>query len=249
MNDNSVTLLGYYGGDERHCISAWQSTNLELDIELDADIQKRIHQLFAETQKSKLKCSSELLEMLGKAGHHTPFEKSSLDFQLTGEIASHIHALKHRVGVSINSSSARYKESQDQWYIPDDWELPIERTSTYSQYPEAHDFIDNTGSDSWTEALNEYAKVGHGLYHMAIAELTPELGRSRAKESARFFLPYCKQLDFDMMFNFRSFMHFQGLRNSEHAQKEIKEIADLMLNLVREIPGNPFQHSLKAFGY
>jgi hypothetical protein len=30
---------------------------------------------------------------------------------------------------------------------------------------------------------------------------------------------------------------------------EIREIAREMLSLVQEIPGNPFEHTLKAFGY
>lgn len=38
------------------------------------------------------------------------------------------------------------------------------------------------------------------------------------------------------------------LRNSEHAQKEIREIAAEMLRLVSEISGNPFEHTLKAWG-
>ena len=46
------------------------------------------------------------------------------------------------------------------------------------------------------------------------------------------------------MFNMRSFANFQKLRNSEHAQKEIREIAQLMIDLVREIPGEPFKHTL-----
>ena len=74
------------------------------------------------------------------------------------------------------------------------------------------------------------------------------MGRKRAKESARYFLPYAKQLDFDCMFNFRSFVHFQGLRNSPDAQVEIEEIAQSMLEQVKAIPSNPFQYSLEAFG-
>jgi thymidylate synthase ThyX len=45
----------------------------------------------------------------------------------------------------------------------------------------------------------------------------------------------------------RSFANFQKLRNSEHAQKEIKEIAQEMLALVHNIEGNPFQYTLKSW--
>ena len=49
------------------------------------------------------------------------------------------------------------------------------------------------------------------------------------------------------MFNMRSFANFQNLRNSEHAQVEIKDIAQQMLDLVENIEGNPFKLTLKAF--
>lgn len=40
---------------------------------------------------------------------------------------------------------------------------------------------------------------------------------------------------------------FLKLRNSEHAQLEIREIAKEMLNLVENIEGSPFKETLKAF--
>jgi thymidylate synthase ThyX len=47
----------------------------------------------------------------------------------------------------------------------------------------------------------------------------------------------------------RSFANFLKLRLSEHAQVEIRDIAAQMLKLVQEIPGNPFEHTLKAWGH
>jgi len=37
------------------------------------------------------------------------------------------------------------------------------------------------------------------------------------------------------------------LRNKPDAQKEIREIAAEMLNLVKNIEGNPFEHTITAF--
>jgi len=51
----------------------------------------------------------------------------------------------------------------------------------------------------------------------------------------------------DISFNFRSFVHFQGLRNSEHSQKEVRELAQQMLELVKNIEGDPFKHTINAF--
>lgn len=204
-NSNGVELLGYYGGDTVHALSAWTSTSRELTDEKRARIPV-------------------MLKQLAEAGHHTPFEKSILHFLVTCDTATHIHIIKHRIGVSVNAESARYKElKEDKLHTPVDW-----------------DEEDQITYEDWHK--NTYHR-----YHDMVEKLTPRLGRKRAKESARFYLPYGNQLILDVAFNFRSFMHFQKLRNSEHAQLEVRMVAREMLELVRET--HAFTHSLEAFGY
>jgi len=204
--DNKVELLGYYGDDLTHACSAWTSTSRELTAE-------------------KLERVPKLLTMLAKEGHHTPYEKSSLHFLVTVDQATHIHLLKHRIGVSINGESARYKElKEDKTYIPQDWDQQLQ------------------------QRLLEFSELSNKLYHQTLQELTPVLGRKRAKESARFFKTFNSQITMDVMFNWRSFAHFQQLRNSEHAQVEVRELAQQMLDLVKNIDGNPFKHTIEAFG-
>jgi hypothetical protein len=89
--------------------------------------------------------------------------------------------------------------------------------------------------------------MGNTLYHACIKDLEPILGRKRAKESARFFKTYNSQVQADISFNLRSFHNFLNLRNSEHAQKEIREIAQAMYQCVKDIDGNPFEHTLAAW--
>ena len=217
--ENKVMLLGYYGSDEVHAQSAWTSTNRELN-------------------EDKINRIPDLLKMLAENGHETPFEKSSLHFLVTCDQASHIHLLKHRIGVSINAESARYKElKEDKFYIPEDWK-GIKLSDNLLEY--------NTQA-SWLLLLEDYTERGNKLYHKCLEDLTPILGRKRAKESARFFKLMNSQITMDVMFNFRSFVHFQKLRNHHDAQLEIQEIAQKMLVLVRHIEGNPFEHTIKAF--
>lgn len=209
---NNVELIGYYGSDLIHAQSAWTSTSRDLTEE-------------------KISRVGKLLKMLASEGHHTPFEKSSLHFLVTVDQATHIHLLKHRIGVSINGESARYKElKEDKTYIPDDW------------------FIhDNSTVREWAKVLKENTDDCNRLYHKCLEELTPILGRKRAKESARFFKTMNSQISMDVMFNWRSFYHFQKLRNSEHAQLEVRELAQMMLDEVKNIEGNPFELTIEAF--
>ena len=202
---NKVELIGYYGSDETHALSAWTSTSRELTEEKRSRIPK-------------------LLKMLAENAHETPFEKSSLHFLVTTEIATHAQLLKHRIGVSINAESARYKElKEDKYYVPVDW--PAEEKELYVEHLES--------------SLQKY--------HAALDRLVQGgMSRKRAKESARLYLPYGNQITADVMFNFRSFVHFLRLRYSEHAQVEIHDIAKSMLDSV--VSTGDFEHTLEAFG-
>jgi flavin-dependent thymidylate synthase len=229
MNKNTVELLGYYGNDLTHAMSAWTSTSRDLTEE-------------------KLKRVPKLLKMLASEGHHTPFEKSHLHFLVNVDQATHIHLLKHRIGVPINGESARYKElKEDKTYLPEDWEGIRISDDIYFPDGEGGGFYYEEGKFTWDFILKEYTKMGNTFYHRCLEDLTPILGRARAKESARFFKTMNSQITLDISFNFRSFMHFQGLRNKPNAQKEVRELAQTMLDLVKNIKGNPFEHTLKAF--
>jgi thymidylate synthase (FAD) len=215
--NNKVELLGYYGDDLIHASSAWTSTSRDLTEDKIARVPK-------------------LLKMLAAEGHHTPFEKSSLHFLVTVDQATHIHLLKHRIGVSINGESARYKElKEDKFYLPEDWKQILIK--------------DDVNGNTWYTMLETMSTLSNKWYHQCLEELTPILGRKRAKESARFFKTFNSQITMDIMFNWRSFAHFQGLRNSEHAQVEVRELAQEMLDLVKQIDGNPFQHTIEAFNF
>lgn len=214
---NTVELLGHYGSDEIIACSAWTSTSRDLSEDKRARIPKLITGLWAD-------------------GHETPFEKGVVHFLVNTDIATHIHLLKHRIS-SMNAESARYKELQeDKYLIPDDW-AGIRNSSMLGEH----------SVSTWADVLRNYTEVGNHLYHQALKELTPVLGRKRAKESARFFKTYNSQIQADISFNMRSFANFQKLRNSEHAQKEVRELAAEMLELVANIGGQPFQHTLNAF--
>lgn len=206
MYGNKVELIGTYGSDETHALSAWTSTSRELNDEKRGRMGK-------------------LLTMLATEGHHTPFEKSSMHFLVTTDIATHIHILKHRVGVSVNAESARYKElKDDKFYIPSDWD------------------------EDEQVKLIRHCEDSIKKYHDTIARLVAKgANKKRAKESARFYLPYANQISADVMFNFRSFMHFMGLRFSEHAQVEVSDVAQQMIKLVDDTGSFPI--SLQAFGW
>lgn len=200
-------MIGHYGGDETHALSAWTSTSRILT-------------------KKKRGRIPRLLKMLAENEHGTPFEKSMLHFLVRTDIATHIHILKHRIGTSTNAESARYKELKEDTYLtPDDWD------------------------EDELAALEETANHCFKAYHEALHRMT-EMGipLKRAKESARFHLPYATQLTADVSFNWRSFFHFISLRYSQHAQREVRDVAREMLHCVVNLPGEPFGATMRSFG-
>lgn len=229
--DNKVELLGHYGSDEVIACSAWTSTSRNLTDEKRERIRP-------------------LIEMLWINGHETPFEKGSVHFLVDTDIASHIHLLKHRIS-SLNAESARYKElKEDKYYLPEDWD-GININLDWDNAKDEHGFhlgvpFKCAEIKDWNDMLGWYTRLGNFLYHSAFNDLEPVLGRKRAKESARFFKTYNSQIQADVMFNMRSFANFIKLRNSEHAQKEIREIAQQMWDLVATIEGEPFKFTLEA---
>src|SRR5690606_2601670 len=120
-----------------------------------------------------------------------PFEKGIVHFLVDTDIASHIHFLKHRIS-SMNGESARYKElKEDKIYLPEDWKvINLSHDSAFTEL-----------GDNWYEVLEEFSRTSNELYHEALKDLTPVLGRKRAKESARFFKTYNSQIEGDISFN------------------------------------------------
>jgi flavin-dependent thymidylate synthase len=223
MGSNRVELIGFYGSDETVALSAWTSTSRDLD----------------DSKRSRIPA---MLDTLWSNRHETPFEKATVHFLVDTEIASHIHLLKHRLS-SLNGESARYKEiKEDKFYLPKDW-IGVEWNSNLLR-KETFETFD--GFETWNQVLERYSEMGNELYHQCLEDLTPILGRKRAKESARFFKTYNSQIQADVSFNMRSFANFIKLRNSEHAQLEIREIAQQMWDLVQSQTEGKFENILKV---
>lgn len=226
--ENTVELIGYYGSDEIIACSAWTSTSRDLT-------------------EDKIERIPALIDRLWKSGHETPFEKGIVHFLVDTDIATHIHLLKHRMS-SLNGESARYKElKEDKYYLPHDWDNIFVSEDFCLPTLLGEKVRDDGIIPTWLNVLEWYTQLGNRLYHQCVTDLAAQLGRKRAKESSRFFKTYNSQIQSDVMFNMRSFANFLSLRNSEHAQVEIREVAKKMKSIVAEIEGNPFKYTLTAF--
>jgi len=221
---NKVELIDWYGGDKAIARAAWTSTQIDVDSKTDEQIRDLIVNKLWNNGSGK--------------PHRSPFERGLVEFNVTADQASHVHIIKHR-HASVNGESARYKElKEDKYYLPEDW-----RNIKISDSGEAL----STAMDDWHERLEEYTIEGNRLYHACLKDLTPVLGRKRAKESARFFKTYNSQITLSVMMNMSCFENFVKLRKSPEAQLEIREISTTMLEQVANIDGEPFKYTLEAW--
>lgn len=252
-HNNTVELIDYMGSDKMHSLAAWASTFAEFDLDLPNDIENRVDVIVDHILNNgkKKRSIQDLLQFLSENEHTSPFRFSSFVFACNTDIATHIQKLKHRVVLEAeNGESARYKElKEDKFYLPEDWkDIKVNEKHHNLNYL-CNQVAANLGNYSWNQALNDYTMLGNKLYHFCLEDLTPILGKKRAKETARYFKTYNSQINTLNKLSFDGVMQFYFKRHDKtYVQNEIADLAIGMVNCIKNIPGNPFEHSLKAFG-
>ena len=225
---NTVELIDWYGGDKAIARAAWTSTQIDVESKSDERIRDLIVNRLWNNKTGK--------------PHKTPFERGVVEFNVTCDVATHIHIIKHR-HANVNGESARYKElKEDKYYLPEDW-------GDIGNSCDAGNSLRGfcKYEQPWVYWLEEYTKLGNELYHRCIEDLEPVLGRKRAKESARYFKTYNSQITLSVMMNMSCFSNFHLLRSASDAQLEVREVANEMWRLISEIPEEPFKFTLEAF--
>lgn len=245
---NSVELIDYMGSDKLHSLAAWASTFAEFDLDLPDNIENRVDVIVNHILNNgkKKRSIQELLEFLSENEHTSPFRFSSFVFACNTDIATHIQKLKHRVILEAeNGESARYKElKEDKYYLPEDWK---DIKVNHSQFdPLTYNIFQ--GEENWLDILDMHTNLGNKLYHHCLQDLTPILGKKRAKETARYFKTYNSRINTLNKLSFDGVMQFYYKRHDKtYVQDEIADLAIGMVDCIRNIPNNPFEQSLKAF--
>ena len=176
-----------------------------------------------------------LINYLVKHGHTSPFRHCTLQFRINCPIYVERQLFKHQVGWAANSISGRYVDFSDTYTTVTEW-----RKQSSSSKQGSEGVIDNQELASIIEA--EIIDRCKGAYNKLI-----ELGVS--KEQARTILPLNLNTTFIWTGSFQAFIHLCNLRLKPDAQQETREVVAEMLECVKNIEGNPFQHSLSAFGF
>lgn len=174
-----------------------------------------------------------LINYLVKHGHTSPFRHPQLQFRITCPIYVERQLFKHQVGLSANSISGRYVDFSDTYSTIDEWRKQSKSSKQ--------------GSDGAIEEQLAASEIEAGIigYCKTAYQRLIELGVS--KEQARTILPLNLNTSFIWTGSLLSFIHLFHLRIKPDAKQETRELAQMMLDLVKNIEGNPFELTLKAF--
>jgi thymidylate synthase (FAD) len=177
-----------------------------------------------------------LLKFLAEHKHTTPFRHPQLQFRVECPIFVERQLFTHQIGWARNSISGRYVDFSDTYWLPDNLRM---QSKSSKQGSDGH--VPKEKSDYF---ISEMKKIVDRS-----AELYKEMSEyGVAKEQCRIHLPLALETKFIWTGSFHAFVHLCNLRLKADTQQETRELVSEMLNVVKSIEGEPFKHSLLAFG-
>lgn len=160
-----------------------------------------------------------------ESGHESPIEHVSFTFAISGISRALSHQLvRHRIA-SYSQQSQRYVDAADMNYI-----IP----PSIEKIPEAKERFEKFIEDV-------------SLAYKELQQILKDNGRgNKANEDARFVLPQAAETKIVVTMNCRSLINFFHLRCCMRAQWEIRNMANKMLILCREVLPFIFNHGSKC---
>jgi len=165
-----------------------------------------------------------LIRYLMRHHHDSPFEGMVIKLHIKCPIFVARQLFRHR-SHSANEVSARYSVLPNDFYVPVPEDVSEQSTNNKQGRGEAFPLekalnVSNTMADHFA---NSYA-----LYEELLEEGT-------ARELARTVLPVAVYTEFYWIQNVRNMLHMLALRLDSHAQKEIRDYAEVVSNIVKAV--------------
>lgn len=208
-----VELQEWMGSDASIANAAWTSTY---------DKEKR------EDKYDDPAKVAALVPRLIRDGHTTPIESVVLRFWIRHPIFNDRQHMTHRIQ-SPNGLSGRYRTLPDDWYpIPDDVVNITEKC-----IPTAGASLRSSFDEEMERQYRYYSDWLHMLKKGELAGRITNAEYKRVREVIRGVLGTAFMVERTSILNLRSFANYQRLRNSDHAQPEIRSVARMMLEQVK----------------
>ncbi|WP_026185323.1 FAD-dependent thymidylate synthase [Salinispora pacifica] len=156
-----------------------------------------------------------------EVGHLSVLEHGSVSFYLTGVSRSLTHELIRHRHFSFSQLSQRYVPERDAAMV---------EPAVIADDPELHKRFVEAAEAS----VRAYTELLAGLEQRFTDEPNATLRRKRARQAARAVLPNATETRIVVTGNYRAWRHFIGMRATEHADVEIRELA---VECLRQLQG------------
>ena len=163
-----------------------------------------------------------LLFFLFKNRHTSPFEACNLTFNIKMPIFCMRQFVRHRT-MKLNEWSGRYSELADAFYTPVAWRVQDTKNKQGSL---------DIDSPAWHW---KNSTIAHSVFDFTYQQYQLLLARGVAKELARIVLPVSLFTEIYVNVDVHNLIHFLNLRQDPHAQLEMREIANAMEVIFKEL--------------
>ena len=162
-----------------------------------------------------------LIRYLMEHKHTSPFEGCMIKLHLKMPIFVARQWVRHRTA-SMNEYSLRYSEMRDEFYVPDLSEIQLQSKSNKQGSEEG---LSQTMQE-------EFRLMVETTNKNCMDEYKDSLEAGVAREMARITLPLTAYTEFYWQISLHNLLHFLRLRCDGHAQKQIRDYADVILQMV-----------------
>ena len=172
-----------------------------------------------------------LIKYLATHNHWTPFSHVQITMRETVPIFVARQRFKHVVGFTYNEVSRRYVNDEPTFYEPDVWRYAPDNAKQGSS---DKTFTEGFwGHKDYKLFLEEASKLYYDLIKDGVAP-----------EQARMVLPQSMYTSYYVTVSLAAWARAYGLRSEEHAQKEIRDLADQWNTIIGSI--KELEHSWNA---
>jgi len=164
-----------------------------------------------------------LISYLAKHNHNSPFFHPQVRFRLKMPIFVDREWFRHQIGFARNEVSRRYVDTPPECWVPQPEDLR-QRDKNLKQGSKDEP-IQN--AEEIHQIINNHTEGCTSMYNYL-------LGQGIAPEVARCVLPQSMMTEFIETGSLAAYARLYGLRNDPHAQKEIREYAKKVGDLLSE---------------
>ena len=183
----------------------------------------------------KVSTDSGLIKYLMRHRHSTPFEMCEIKYHIKLPIFIARQWIRHRTA-NVNEYSARYSIMDKEFYVPERENLAVQSTNNRQGRGE---LINGKQADNILKILKEDAERNYQHYEEMLNEkydgsIIDDKKQGLARELARMNLTLNSYTQWYWKTDLLNLLNFLALRADSHAQFEIREYADVMLNTVKK---------------